>query len=356
MLLMAVDPATGNSAMHAAVAADNLDAVRGIRDKFVPWVRQLRRPYHMLVSHKNGVGDTALHIAARRGNLELVTAMYRLFRRDWLPGEKRFAYRDVGDVDVDYVPPLGFVLDKNSAGRDAVAEARAAGRGDVAQRLETVVARLDPERGRMDVAEMEHMVQFVRLSYINTTTISQTMLSALLTRIKIRALMHASSSGLSISLLWLLIIGNMYVCMTTATDLLCILRRVQAECPTFSLTNIKSALGGESRIELDTVAINGRCVQGVVICYGYCDIRLRIGDGGCYVKLQHSENTIYLPVRRISGSLAENEMKRFVEESCSGRQHVLKPLCTDGCLAVLDPQLDYHSFIPCQSQLWLEAK
>jgi len=147
VLLMAVDPSTGDSLLHSAAAGANVAGVRGIQDAFR--TSRLARSFHMLVAHRNASGDTALHVAVRGGHQDVVTAVYRLFCDDWLPGRRalkearRLPRRGefVEDEEEDYVPPLVSLVDVKRAGHDAAAEARAAGHEDLARWLEAVVAR-----------------------------------------------------------------------------------------------------------------------------------------------------------------------------------------------------------------------
>ena len=170
LLMAAIDPATGDSVVHRAAAAGNLNVLHTIPTWFGRNLSQQperEREFWLLVTHQNRAGDTALHAAARAGNRRGVKGVYRLFHRqdcfnvdsddddpesaqtdppaeywDWE------AMRD--DYPYDNRPALDFVCTKNRAGRDAAGEARAAGHEDLAVWLDGLVARLDRDGMRED--------------------------------------------------------------------------------------------------------------------------------------------------------------------------------------------------------------
>lgn len=162
LLLMAVDLLTGDSAMHAVVAANRMEGLRAVADIFGAnlTVNPIRmRCFHLLFEHQNHAGDTVLHTAASGGRLGLLTAVYRLF---WLDGtwdnldvdpethEEGVAERWMfDDDDIGYfAPALLFLVCRNEAGRTAAEEARAAGHDDAGTWLDEVQGRLDPDGQR----------------------------------------------------------------------------------------------------------------------------------------------------------------------------------------------------------------
>ncbi|KAL2413098.1 hypothetical protein ABEF95_014621 [Exophiala dermatitidis] len=82
-LLVFIDPATGDSALHRAAAAGNVAFMDAIPISFCRVVMpSTARLLWALYTHKNHAGDTALHAAARAGSLPGVTGVYRLFHGD----------------------------------------------------------------------------------------------------------------------------------------------------------------------------------------------------------------------------------------------------------------------------------
>jgi len=178
LLLRAIDPTTGDSVVHRAAAAGNIDVLNAIPYSFgrnfgnVPKkVRQL----WVLVTHQNLAGDTALHAAARAGSVRGVKGVYRLFHvMDCLdvddsfhddetsraesastdyPVEAPVEYFDWSTAEDEpdaHLPALDFVCTKNRAGRDAAEEARSVGHEDLAVWLDGLVARLDRDGMRED--------------------------------------------------------------------------------------------------------------------------------------------------------------------------------------------------------------
>ena len=178
LLLTAIDHATGDSVVHRAAAAGNIDVLNAIPYCFGRNFGQAPenvRKLWVLVTHQNLAGNTALHAAARVGNLRGVKGVYRLFHMfECLdvddsfyddetsrpesadtenPAEPPVEYFDWATAEEDpysHLPPLDFVCTKNRAGRDAAGEARTAGHEDLAVWLDGLVARLDRDVMRED--------------------------------------------------------------------------------------------------------------------------------------------------------------------------------------------------------------
>ncbi|RYO99151.1 hypothetical protein DL764_006893 [Monosporascus ibericus] len=166
MLLLAIDPASGDSLFHTAMRTERLDALSTLRKTFPP-NGSFEIPTRLLLKHKNYQGETILHVAAQTGNQDMVTAAYRLFCRDSLPNERRFTptpaeERNPGFEDGSRLPPLMFLLEQNAASQDAASVARTNGYEDVARWIERLVTKLDPHGDRNDAKERERMQEFVR--------------------------------------------------------------------------------------------------------------------------------------------------------------------------------------------------
>ena len=171
LLLTAIDPATGDSVIHRAAAAGNIDVLNAILLSFGPNFRNVpekERQLWVLITHQNLAGDTALHAAARAGSVRGVKGVYRLFHMmncldvddsfhddetsraesadtDY-PTEAPVEYFDWSTAEDEpdaHLPALDFVCTKNRAGRDAAGEARSAGHKDLAIWLHGLIARLD---------------------------------------------------------------------------------------------------------------------------------------------------------------------------------------------------------------------
>lgn len=169
LLLVAIDPDTGDSVLHRAAAVGNVDFLNGIRAMFgkqLGFRPRVERLFWVLMVHQNLVGDTALHVAARAGNFRGAKTIYRLFHGDDLdvdnvrrgldpdsgdPSAEDWEWDDFGSV----IPSLVFVCTKNHAGRDAAAEARIAGHEDLAAWFDSLAQRLDLENMRTDETYME---------------------------------------------------------------------------------------------------------------------------------------------------------------------------------------------------------
>jgi ankyrin repeat protein len=169
LLLMAISPATGDSVLHTAFIAQRLEMVSAINGMFRS--HGLHFPARQfLILHSNNSGDTILHLAARSGLQKMVTAAYRVFHYDSLPDEERFSWPpaeewDLGMHDEDRVPPLLFLVARNTAARDAADEAQHHGHDDIARFLRNLVERIDPLNSRSNPAEMCRMETFRRELY-----------------------------------------------------------------------------------------------------------------------------------------------------------------------------------------------
>jgi hypothetical protein len=160
-LLAAIDPATGDSPLHRAATAGNYAFMDAMVSCFGPQIDKVPRKKRLLWvmwTHQNLAGDTALHAAARAGNLKGVKSVYRLFWCDSHdpdddetcdPESPAESWEWEGNEGAG-LPALAFVCTKNRAGRDAAAEARAAGHDDIAAWLERVAEKLDPLGQRAD--------------------------------------------------------------------------------------------------------------------------------------------------------------------------------------------------------------
>lgn len=164
LLLIAIDPDTGDSVLHRAAGVGNVDFLNSIRAMFgkqLGFRPRAERLFWVLMVHQNLAGGTALHAAARTGNLRGAKAIYRLFHGDELDVDnvRRSLDPDSGDPPAEdwewddsgsVIPSLVFVSTKNHAGRDAAAEARVAGHEDLAAWFDSLAQRLDLENMRTD--------------------------------------------------------------------------------------------------------------------------------------------------------------------------------------------------------------
>jgi hypothetical protein len=183
LLLTAIDPATGDSVVHRAAAAGNINGLDAIISSFGPNFRKVpgkERELWVLVTHQNLAGDTALHSAARAGSVRGVKGVYRLFHiMDFLdiddslhddesswpetaatdcPAEAPVEYFDWSTAEDEpdaHLPALDFVFKKNRAGHDAAEEARSAGHEDLAVWLDGLIARIDRDGMREDKDYMQ---------------------------------------------------------------------------------------------------------------------------------------------------------------------------------------------------------
>jgi hypothetical protein len=164
-LLTAIDPVSGDSIVHRAAAAGDLGVLNAIPGCFGrQGTRRTERRLWVLLTHQNKNGDTALHAAARAGNLRGVRGLYRIFHHRSCHPFFDLDYYDetdpppefwewgpeVGLDDYANRPALDFVCMKNRAGRDAAGEAREAGHESLAVWLEDLVAKVDCDGMRKD--------------------------------------------------------------------------------------------------------------------------------------------------------------------------------------------------------------
>ena len=119
LLLIGIDPATGDSAAHTATAASNLKVLHHIYEKSLGTRPFQETPYCMLMWIKNLTGNTILHVAERTGDKEVVKYVYRLFCHEWdrpgyirdPPAEESGAWKQLDDdydVDEHNVPRIKF--------------------------------------------------------------------------------------------------------------------------------------------------------------------------------------------------------------------------------------------------------
>lgn len=162
MVLMAIDPSTGDSMLHAAAAANNIPAAQVCRSVFIPGQAIFRRNRYLFNTHRNHAGDTALHIAARVGDVDLVEAIYPHYRSVQYDNTEPIETWHGGSA----YSHLGFIACRNKAGRDALAEARLAGNNEVASSLEEILSKLDPEGRMSDESEANKAWQAMEDVYI----------------------------------------------------------------------------------------------------------------------------------------------------------------------------------------------
>ncbi|PFH55129.1 hypothetical protein XA68_10648 [Ophiocordyceps unilateralis] len=167
-----IDSATGDSVLQIAVRAGSLEGVEKILDRFgrsrgrfAQWSR------HALFVHRNKAGDNCLHMAARKGILDLLIMVYRAIDDDgswpapWehdtpnVPENRVYGYSALDESSSEH---LLMLLTENSHGRTPAAEARAAGHDSLAQFLDDIVERLDPKGDRRSEAGMAKMLEIVR--------------------------------------------------------------------------------------------------------------------------------------------------------------------------------------------------
>ncbi|KAM5355033.1 hypothetical protein ACJ41O_001679 [Fusarium nematophilum] len=171
--VQAIDPVTGDSALHIATQLESLDGINRLLGRFGPRTRRfLVWAWHALLVHQNHSGDTALHIAARSGNQDLLTMLYRNMSEHWSAEYPEIMVMDDGPPEY-YVYPddvddtfsnshLLLLITKNNMGRDPAAEAQYAGHDDLAQWLDDVVLRLDRRGTRRTKANVAEMIAFVK--------------------------------------------------------------------------------------------------------------------------------------------------------------------------------------------------
>ena len=96
MMLMAIDLATGNSVLHTATSAANLEALCAIQAMLSISLRicgfgrvsRTEKPFYIVMTRKNCEGVTILHLSAQIGEQEMVVSTYCFFCHYWLPREE----------------------------------------------------------------------------------------------------------------------------------------------------------------------------------------------------------------------------------------------------------------------------
>lgn len=179
VFLMAIDAETGNSTLHAAASTCNMEAMRAITGAFGPNLSQRwaqGRLYYLLARHQNNAGDTALHTAATQADpedlaLRAVISVYRVFHRGGCltrkPGYIRRTGRPLSSPSTMSTTltstPMRWCFSwlEIRKGRTAAEEARAVGRDSVADWLDGVVGRLDPDGRSFDEVEMRRLERVV---------------------------------------------------------------------------------------------------------------------------------------------------------------------------------------------------
>jgi hypothetical protein len=176
MYLMAIDPATGDSLLHAIVKAGN---IRGLGAMFSQRLcramhkfRELR-PLHLFIEHRNNAGDNALHSAARSGRIELVRAVVRLFRRSHLHDGRELPrdFRWVDGGSGRHEPSGGlarnilFIDAENNSGQTPGEEALALGHTDISEYLEQFLRRAYPRGRRGEAGYGERLEEIARKDY-----------------------------------------------------------------------------------------------------------------------------------------------------------------------------------------------
>ena len=183
--LGAIDPATGDSALHiAAKSTSPLNTVKNIMSGFGPdsCIGRGPRPIykwarHALLVHQNYDGDTALHIAARSGNQLLLTMLYRYMNDHWSAvcpevvemedGPPEYAVYPYDTDDSLSTPCLLLLITKNKMGRNPAAEARHSGNEHLAEWLDAIIPRLDPDGTRLTEANVTEMIELVKYEHFH---------------------------------------------------------------------------------------------------------------------------------------------------------------------------------------------
>jgi hypothetical protein len=123
VLLMAVNPSSGDSLFHAAMRAQRIDVLSQLRETFPP-NNVFAIGSKALFRHTNHHGETMLHAATQTGNLDMVIAAYRLFGRDHAlaretPYARQVPIEEVNTPPHEGIPHVAFLLSENSRGQTA---------------------------------------------------------------------------------------------------------------------------------------------------------------------------------------------------------------------------------------------
>lgn len=165
----------GNTLLHIATMHGHIPCIRAVQLCYSKSHGRLTERMRRFAMRPNKTErNTALHLAARHENLDMLRAVYRMFCCGWLPGEESFGREPEEDAtdrldEEEFGPPLIFLRTQNAAGRDAAAEARAAGREANARWCEEVMLRLDPAGKYRTREAMRKLTEYVyHLLGINT--------------------------------------------------------------------------------------------------------------------------------------------------------------------------------------------
>jgi ankyrin repeat protein len=169
VLLMAVDPSSGDSLFHTAMRAQRIDVLSQLRETFPP-NNSFTIGSKALFRHTNYEDENILHVATQTGNLDMVIAAYRLFGKDrTLPTETSYPghvpIEDVTQLPYEGIPHLTFLLSENSRGQTAAELARTAGFNEVYTWLNAMVAKLDPLGQRNNSEKRAEWVSFIAKCY-----------------------------------------------------------------------------------------------------------------------------------------------------------------------------------------------
>ncbi|WYZ43527.1 hypothetical protein EsH8_VI_001226 [Colletotrichum jinshuiense] len=174
------DPDTGDTALHAAAAAGNIDAFSAITKSFGRnWFPNawLRTCVIAVFIQRNKAGDSLFHVAARAGRQDVVTSAWRyLFTHhyNWdrppfesgsdvyVPLDENLPeFQDDPPYVPDYMVAIILLARKNAAGNTAADEAANAGHDDVAEWLKQVLDRLTLGGKRATESRMARMEELV---------------------------------------------------------------------------------------------------------------------------------------------------------------------------------------------------
>lgn len=170
-----ITDADGNTLLHIAVQHGHIPCIRQIQLCFSRSHGRLTEKMRRFAMQPNKTErNTALHLAARHENLDLLRAVYRLFCDRWLPGYESHGVEPAEDAtdrfdEEEFGPPLVFLRTQNAAGRDAAAEARAVGRETNARWCEDVLSRLDPEVKHQSPEALAKLSKYVNVLLGNNT-------------------------------------------------------------------------------------------------------------------------------------------------------------------------------------------